>query len=807
MRAKFVLSILLSAALIYKVDTHFFAASRAAETQETETIDLPFKDEPFAAFVRHRTLWLVADNGAHLSIENLRKTDLHFVTNVKQLPSQIAEVFVFTLNGDYSASVEKSDDSSLHIRLHQTFVRPQHVLLPSLAENKAKKYAFTIAAKSAKDVLSFTDPDTGKEILVVPLAETGVGFYPARSFVQFAVLQSAQGIVIQKNSDDITAVADHGDVLVTAPSGLEVSSNIVEQINTGPDTSTDDTSTLFPYEKWKLADNKNFVPTEEKLFHDIAFDDPKVANKTRLRLIQLYLANGLYQEAVGMSNDILRNSYKFYRTNKVAAMRGAAYFFMQRFEDAQRDFASPELTDDKEVKIWKTLCDQLMGDDKSVFDFPANWDAYISKYPPPFIQKMAMISADLSIKRKDFDNAGDIFRLITKASLDEPVQKYIEYMQAEILSETKSEEDAQKIWERETGYVDDPLIRASAEYSLVDMLLRNDKIATDKAIRKLERQLIVWRGDSLELNILTLLSSLYIEEKNYTKALSTMRDIVRYFPNTPQVIQVSTKMEEIFTTLFNKGGADNMSPVDALTLFYEFRDLVPVGRDGDMMVRNLADRLAGVDLLDRAAMLLEHQVDKRLHGEERSRVGARLASIYLQNHKPKEALSVLQTTGYGKLPADLMVIRTHLTSQALAEEGHSDRSIDVLTNDNTTEGNMLRLSVYWGTRDWPNVTLTAEEILGNRNDPTAPLTNDEADVLLKLATSYVYERDNGQLQYLRDYFTPLLKGNPDRDSFLFITSESVPLDYNNLATLDGDISTIKSYIETSRAQAKKKVVQ
>lgn len=807
MRAKLLFSILLSAAIIYEADVHFFAVGRATETQETETIDLPFKDLPFAAFVRRRTLWLVAGNDAHLAVENLRKPDSHFITSVKQLPSKTAEIFMFSLNDDYSASVDKSDDSGLHIRLQHGIAKPQHLLLPSLAEDKTKKYTLTITAKSAKDVLAYDDPDTGKEMQVIALAETGTGFYPSRSFIEFEILQTAQGIAIQKNSDDITVTAAHSEVAVSTPSGLEVSQGVVDQVNAEPDTISDYSTTLFPYERWKLPDNKNFVPTQERLFHDIAFDNPKAADKARLRLTQIYLANGLYPEAADMADDILRSSYKFYRANKVAAMRGAAYFFMQHLEEAQRDFASPELEGDKEIEIWKTLCAQLLGDDKSVFDFPSNYDSYISKYPPPFIQKLALIAADLSIKRKEFDNAEDIFRIVTKASLDEPLQKYIEYMQAEILSETKNEEDAQKIWEKQAGYVDDPLIRASAEFSLVNMLLQNDKIATDKAIKRLDRLLIVWRGDSLELNIMTLLSTLYIEEKNYGKALATMRDIVRYFPNNPQIIQISTKMEEIFTGLFNKGGADSMSPVDALALFYEFRDLLPEGRDGDMMVRNLADRLAGVDLLDRAAMLLEHQVDKRLHGEERSRVGARLAAIYLQNHKPHEALSVLQTTGYGRLPPDLMLMRTHLTAQALAEQGHADRAIDVLASDNTADGNLLRLNVYWGTRDWQNVTLSAEEILGNRNDPTAPLTKDEADVLLKLATSYVYERDNGQLQYLRDYFTPLLKDNPDRDSFLFITSESVPLDYNNLATLDGDISTIKSYIDASRTQSKKKTVQ
>jgi len=108
-------------------------------------------------------------------------------------------------------------------------------------------------------------------------------------------------------------------------------------------------------------------------------------------------------------------------------------------------------------------------------------------------------------------------------------------------------------------------------------------------------------------------------------------------------------MEDTFVTRYNKEGADAMPPLEALSLFYEFRDLVPLGRGGRPDDPYLADRLVKIDLLDRAAMLLDHQIRNRLQGEERSRVGARLAQVYLMNHLPDKALETLKTTGYGLL--------------------------------------------------------------------------------------------------------------------------------------------------------------
>ena len=80
-----------------------------------------------------------------------------------------------------------------------------------------------------------------------------------------------------------------------------------------------------------------------------------------------------------------------------------------------------------------------------------------------------------------------------------------------------------------------------------------------------------------------------------------------------------------FDSLFLAGKGDAMPAIDALSLFYDFRELTPIGRRGDEMIRRLADRLVSVDLLDQAAELLQHQVDHRLQGAARAQVATRLA--------------------------------------------------------------------------------------------------------------------------------------------------------------------------------------
>ena len=69
-------------------------------------------------------------------------------------------------------------------------------------------------------------------------------------------------------------------------------------------------------------------------------------------------------------------------------------------------------------------------------------------------------------------------------------------------------------------------------------------------------------------------------------------------------------------------------------------------RHGSREVAVVAGGVAGlataVDLLDRASNLLQGQVEFRLKGVEKGRVGARLALVYLFDHKYEEAIDTLE---------------------------------------------------------------------------------------------------------------------------------------------------------------------
>src|SRR5690606_8548342 len=157
-----------------------------------------------------------------------------------------------------------------------------------------------------------------------------------------------------------------------------------------------------------------------------------------------------------------------------------------------------------------------------------------------------------------------------------------------------------------------------------------------------------------------------------------------------------------------------LQPVQALALFYDFRDLTPVGADGDDMVRRLSRRLIDVDLLDQAAELLKHQVDNRLEGVAKAQVATDLAAVYLMNHQPQQALQALWSSRTTLLPTAMNAERRALEARALAELGRYEHALELRGDDRSEAAQDVRAEVLWKQQKWAEAAAMYERRLGER---------------------------------------------------------------------------------------------
>lgn len=776
-------------------------------SEDSATLRLPFRERmAIAVFTRNSYLWVVLNKPMKMDLSDFEELPKTVVGKGEIMPGDHT-VLRIPVNDLVKVSVAKEASSfewailltaaqraplnALEVNINTDPPVPPHVFIPSLQMG---------------DPFMMRDPIIGDELIITPLYNTGEAIPFARDFVEFTLLETAQGIVVAKKADAVAVAPLRNGLRISLPQGATLTPGLPAAENTATTQALQSVATLFPYERWKLTGEEPRDKQLRQMFHKIVTaKDADEANDHRLRMAQIYLSEGMAPEALAMLDNIKRINPIFYRSAKLAAFRGAANFLMSRFQDAAQDFASSELNNNKEMDYWRNMLADLVGK-TGHYDYMALNKDYISKYPPIFRQRLAIVAGDRAVDAKEYNTALKIFDTLhpeknkNQEDLLAPINTYVNYILAKIAVDTGQLEEGLSSWNRLAEDYEHPFVQARAEFSRVVWQMNHNALNRQQVIDRLERLRLAWHGDILELKVLTLLGDLYSEQKDYVNAMRIWDNGVNGFPNTPSAVEMAHRMEETFILMFSEGSADTLPTLQALSLYYQYKNYAPPGSVGRDMIRHLADRLVAVDLLDQATNLLEHQMRHEAEKVPRSQLGAKIATIYLMNNSPKRALRALEDSVYGENPATLRQLRNRLAAQALYKLGDADKAWLLLGQDDSTDAERIRLNIYWEKKDWPRVITSAETILKGRKDIAAPVTLEESEYVLKLALAYIFQNNTVQLQYLHDYFRPLMQDNPNKAVFEFITTADMMPTPTNFDDIIQKLSQTRSFINDYSAR-------
>ena len=212
-----------------------------------------------------------------------------------------------------------------------------------------------------------------------------------------------------------------------------------------------------------------------------------------------------------------------------------------------------------------------------------------------------------------------------------------------------------------------------------------------------------------------------------------------------------------------------------------------------------------VDLLDRAARLLEHQVRHRLKGADRARIAARLALIYLMDRRPKEALETLQRSRSSSISAALASERRHLEARALADLGRGDGALTLLDGDDSRGAELLRSELAWRDQDWAGVAAISERFLGARWQQAGPLGEDESVQVIKRAVALNMANEIDALDQLKARYGALMAASPHAKTFLVLTHKVEPSknEFRKLAGAIAGIGDLEAFMSSYRARVAK----
>lgn len=718
-----------------------------------------------AVFRRDPYIWIVFDRRIEPSIKAIRKSAGELIEAIEQLPVGKGTAIRIRPKSGVNPQVERKGKQWL-VRLRRGPLAPQNPIALQVRVGGRKGAEVVLPVSELGQIVRMPDPGVGDMLLIATLRSSGHGVPGRRRYAQFDLLASAQGVVVKPLDDDIE-LKDAGaqGIAVTRSHGLYLSTATQEGGNSGVIAGP----RLFDFVKWSKGSAKDYDNALQSAIRATVEVPKGRRDEARLELARLYFAHGMAAEALGVLQTIEFANSPLAVQPEFQALKAATQIYLGRHADARKALLDSRLDKYQEIALWRASMYFLAGETKKAAALFRIGDAVLQSYPEPYRTKFALQRIEAGIDALDIANAETwVSRLDKHADrLARPDLARLRYYQGVLARQGHDLDRAVKYWAQAKD-TKDRWSTARAEYALVDLGLQQETITPDEAIERLEKLSYQWRGDELELAVLDRLGELYLAKGDYRKGLGRMRTAVTYFPDSSVSKEIARQMGDTFKSLYLEGKADNLPPLKALALFDDFRELTPVGPDGDKMIQKLVDRLIGVDLLDRAAGLLSHQVRFRLKGPGKAESGAKLALIHLLDRNPKAALLALRASNLPNLPRRIEDDRRRIRAKAKLDLGQSDEAIALLAGDVSMDADLLRLELYWRSKNYAEAAKVLQRLAGE------PVTEggygpEQARYILGWGVALRLKRDETGLKNLRDLYGPGMAKSQLAETFAFIS--------------------------------------
>lgn len=651
----------------------------------------------------------------------------------------------------------------------------------------------------ARRILTVSDPLVRDTIVVATARGPVQSLQTPRSFVEFQALQTAQGIAIVPVADDVNLAAAPDNVLVSRRDGLTLSADDHRDGNDETESvavASAPVTALMDFAEWRKAPGETFTERRQYYLSRFVQAQAHELGKLRFEYARFLLAYGLAPEARSMLEKAAEANTRYGVDPTYRAVKGVAGVMSGRYVDAINDLSSTGLENAPHAAVWRGLARTELGHWEAARAQFGLAGAIIDAFDDDLRTLFRARAAKASLKGGDLAAAEHYAEGFPAAPPGKQAKAEILLVNAMVSDARGGNEEAVKRYDAAIadGY---PPVAARARFGKAVLLHKAGKLDDEAFAKELESLRFAWRGDDLELDVLTQLAALRLEKGEIADALKLMRIATANYPDSDEAHRMNMRMSDIFADYFLSEKANEMPPVQALAFFDAFKELTPIGSKGDEMIRHLAERLVAVDLLPQAEHLLDYQVANRLHGGvAKAQVAARLAAIYLLDQKPDRALAALRATKQNLLPEAIAERRRLLEARALADLKQYDNALDLLEEKTDDLAVGLRVDVLWDGGRWTEAGPAIEALLGDVWKAEGPLSDEARLLVMRGAIAYSLGGDEEGLSRLRLKFGEAMRESMDASAFAIVSDPIVKqgVAFREMASRIASIDTLDRFL-------------
>ncbi len=725
-------------------------------------IDFPFNVRTgAAAFQRGRVLTVVFDTGERILPLKADKDVPDLVSRVEASREKNAAIFRFQLNREVIARLSP-EGNVWSLTLSDDVPAPTMPLQVVRQTDQQGRSVVALTGIDASQIVWLADDVIGDRVAVATAHGPARGVAKPHKLVEFTVLPSVHGVAVAAVADDVTVEKSASQVSILRARGLNTSGPEVARALTRPDPVIDRTS-------WEKLREGRVRDRWREFAEAAATATTPRKPEARLDLATFLLANRMAMEAGGVLDVMAQDHQAFRADRRYVILRSLADIMLHRNRDALRRLTAPDLSNDPEATMLRGVAEARADRWRQAFGQFVQVGEVMDALPEDLQEIVRPLAIRAAIEARDFKAAEIGLNQFAKLPPDFASRQQVALLRARLdegLGRAANAIEGYQLVER------DDVRPLSVEAMLrgAELGLRVGALKPDEALAKFETLSIIWRGDQTEIRALSQMGHLYGEMGQWRRAFQAARQANDLFPDHELTRRLHDETASRFEALFLDGKGESIGRIEAVALYFDFKEFTPVGRRGDELIRHLVDRLIDLDLLDQAGDLLQYQVENRLTGAAKAAVATRLASLRLVSRQPQAALQILQSTRVPDLPMEVQRARLVLETRALADLKRVDVAIEMLDGEAGPEIDRLKADVYWAGQRWRDAGETVERMLGERWRDDIPLTPTERRDTIRAGIAYLLAGEDLSLDRLRGKFARKMADSEDAATFAFLTN-------------------------------------